>query len=351
MNFYKKATSLLLIFSMITGFAGCATFQKHSQDKEAELSSSRYLESMDTVMKLTAFGSERDTALNEAVGEIQRLDLLLNAEDPNSDVSILNRTGSCSVSPVTAFLVKKSVDLFYLTDGAFDITVYPLTRLWGFPTKEYRVPQQNELQNALSFIGSERVLCDESANTVSLDAGQAIDLGGIAKGYTSQHVIDIFKENGIRSGIVSLGGNIQCLGSKPDGSPWNIGIQDPWNSEGDILAVIKVVDKAVITSGGYERFFVDDDTGITYRHILDPKTGYPVESGLASVTIITSDGVLGDGASTALYIMGYDRAVEFWKSHSDEFDAVLVDDDGNMYATEGLKEIISSDKPITFIMK
>ena len=163
--------------------------------------------------------------------------------------------------------------------------------------------------------------------------GMEIDLGGIAKGYTGDRVMQVFKKAGIYSGLISLGGNVQALGSKPDGSPWRVAIQDPQN-ELEYLGVLEISDKAVITSGGYERFFEED--GVRYHHIIDPRTGYPADSGLISATIISEDGTLADGLSTSLFIMGKDEAEEFWRANSDKFDYILESADGRLYVTEGV---------------
>lgn len=145
--------------------------------------------------------------------------------------------------------------------------------------------------------------------------------------------MQVFKKAGIYSGLISLGGNVQALGSKPDGSPWRVAIQDPQN-ELEYLGVLEISDKAVITSGGYERFFEED--GVRYHHIIDPRTGYPADSGLISATIISEDGTLADGLSTSLFIMGKDEAEEFWRANSDKFDYILESADGRLYVTEGV---------------
>ena len=160
--------------------------------------------------------------------------------------------------------------------------------------------------------------------------------------------MDIFKDYKVDSGLVNLGGNVQAYGTKPDGSNWRVAIQNPNNTE-DYIGVLSIADKAVITSGGYERYFEQD--GKTYHHIIDPSTGYPAENGLISVTIVSDDGTLADGLSTSLFIMGKDKAVEFWKSHSDEFDAVLEADDGTLYVTEGIKDSFTSDSTVEIVSK
>lgn len=312
---------------------------------EAE-ASTRYLTAMDTVMTLTAYGPNRDRALEEAVAEIQRLDSLLSIGSDDSDISRLNREKSAVLSPDAASLLESALDLARDTQGVFDPTVYPLVKLWGFYDKDYQVPSRQELSQALALVNYREVSLGEDGQAC-LGPGQQIDLGGIGKGYTSQRVTELLRQAGITSAMVSLGGNIQCLGAKPDGSPWNIGIRDPFGEE--LYAAVRVTDKAVITSGGYERYFEDPETGTVYRHILDPRTGFPAEEGLSSVSIVTSDGTLGDGLSTALYIMGLEEATQYWQAHRDAFEAVFITDDGTLYATEGLRGSLTSQHDIHYL--
>ena len=312
---------------------------------EAE-ASTRYLTAMDTVMTLTAYGPNRDRALEEAVAEIQRLDSLLSIGSDDSDISRLNREKTAVLSPDAASLLESALDLARDTQGVFDPTVYPLVKLWGFYDKDYQVPSRQELSDALAKVNYREVSLEEDGQA-SLGPGQQIDLGGIGKGYTSQRVTELLRQAGITSAMVSLGGNIQCLGAKPDGSPWNIGIRDPFGEE--LYAAVRVTDKAVITSGGYERYFEDPETGNIYRHILDPRTGFPAEKGLSSVSIVTSDGTLGDGLSTALYIMGLEEATRYWQAHREAFEAVFITDDGTLYATEGLRGSLSSQHDIHYL--
>lgn len=175
-----------------------------------------------------------------------------------------------------------------------------------------------------------------------------IDFGGIAKGYTSARIMDIFRACGIKSGLVNLGGNVQALGTKKDGSSWRVAVQDPQDTD-QYLGVLSIQDKAVITSGGYERYFEQD--GRTYHHIIDPKTGYPVENGLISVSIVTADGTLADGLSTSVFIMGKEAATEYWRNHSDEFDMILMTDDREIYVTEGIADSFESEMDTKIIEK
>lgn len=346
LNVVAVILSILLLGGCSSAAAGSVNA---TPDPEASERSTVYVDSMDTFIELSAFGSNRKAALEAAREEIYRLNDALSIGLEDSEISRVNQEGSGIVSADTAAMIRESLTLFEETGGAFDLTVYPLMELWGFVSKEYHVPSEEELRTVMERIGAERVKLDDETGFVTLDEGQAIDLGGIAKGFASQRLMEIFREYGVESAIVSLGGNMQCLGTKPDGSPWRIGVKDPFNPDFGLSAIVQIVDQAVITSGGYERYFVDDATGTVYRHIIDPSTGYPAESGLSSVSIVTSDGMLGDGLSTALYIMGLDRASEYWRSHSEEFDAILVDNDGKVYATAGLEGKVTSDQGITFI--
>lgn len=295
---------------------------------------------MDTYMTVTAYGDNAQKGVTDAVAEIQRLDNLLSIGKEDSEISKLNKSGCAAMSDDTAVMVTKALDLYKSTGGAFDITVLPLMELWGFTTQEYYVPTEDEIQSTLQRVGADKLTWDENTKTLTLGDKQEIDLGGIAKGFTSSRIMEIFKKDGVTCGMVSLGGNVHLLGTKQDGSAWRVGIQDPNNTD-DMLGVLEANDCAVITSGAYERNFEKD--GVTYHHIIDPATGKPSNSGLTSVTIVSKDGTLADGLSTSLFVMGKDKAIAYWKQHADEFDTILVDKDRNVYITEGIAGNFSPD--------
>lgn len=295
---------------------------------------------MDTYMTVTAYGDNAQKGVTDAVAEIQRLDNLLSIGKEDSEISKLNKSGCAAMSDDTAVMVTKALDLYKSTGGAFDITVLPLMELWGFTTQEYYVPTEDEIQSTLQRVGADKLTWDENTKTLTLGDKQEIDLGGIAKGFTSSRIMEIFKKDGVTCGMVSLGGNVHLLGTKQDGSAWRVGIQDPNNTD-DMLGILQANDCAVITSGAYERNFEKD--GVTYHHIIDPATGKPSNSGLTSVTIVSKDGTLADGLSTSLFVMGKDKAIAYWKQHADEFDTILVDKDRNVYITEGIVGNFSPD--------
>ena len=291
---------------------------------------------MDTYMTLTAYGDKGEEAVDQAAEEIKRLDQALSTGNRDSQVSKLNANAGGSLTEDTQYLLEKSLDLYTSTGGLFDIAIYPVMEAWGFPTQDYKVPDKSELQKLLTLADVSKIQYIEEENTVKFEEeGMKIDFGGIAKGYTSSRIMKIYRDLGVKSGLVNLGGNVQALGSKTDGSKWKVGIQDPEGKE-DYLGTLSIKDQAVITSGGYERYFEED--GKTYHHIIDPRTGYPADSGLLSVTIVSSDGTLADGLSTSLFIMGKEEAIKYWKDHSEEFDGILETEDGTLYVTEGIAE-------------
>ena len=236
---------------------------------------------------------------------------------------------------LTADIIRFALEMARETDGALDPTVYPLLRAWGFTTGEYRIPDLEEIAGLLERVGYARVRLEE--NVVRLEPGMMLDLGAVGKGWAGDLLIDFLRERNVTSAILDLGGNIQTLGSKPDGTPWRLGLRDPFSQ--DLYGVVEVRDAAVVTSGAYERYFTGED-GRQYGHILDPATGCPAQSGLASVTVISSEGKLCDALSTALYVMGLEKASAYWRAHQD-FEMVLVTREGEIYLTPGAEDLFT----------
>ena len=244
---------------------------------------------MDTLMNLKLWGDPDGKAAREVVQTINALASALSVTDAQSEIARLNETGSAALSEETAALLAAALELSRRTDGAFDPTVYPLVRLWGFTGETQAVPGSAELQRALAAVGTENVL--QSGQNVTLRNGAMLDFGGIAKGYAAEKCAKLLEAAGIEAALLSLGGNVQTVGTKPDGSAWAVGIADPENPTQAIATLTFTGSLALVTSGGYQRYFEED--GVRYHHILDPKTGYPARSGLASVTILAESGTLG----------------------------------------------------------
>ena len=290
---------------------------------------------MDTYISIRLVGNGAEKAAADCRTEIERLEKLLSVTVPDSDIARINAAGGAEteVDPETVRLLYAASAVSERTGGLYDCTVYPLVAAWGFfgnEQTEGRVPSELELLRAYASVGYRKMQISDGK--VRIPAGGGIDLGGIAKGYASDRLTDLLTADGIRHGVLSLGGNILAHGTKPDGSPWKIGIQDPEHPDA-VLGVVRVSDRKVITSGGYQRFFEQD--GVRYHHILDPRTGYPADSGLTSVTVVTPSGTEGDALSTALFIMGKEQALEFWKADR-SFDLILVEQDGTVTVTGDL---------------
>lgn len=300
-------------------------------------SQSKSFFAMDTYMTITAYGENAETALNQAEERVKELEKLWSVTDESSEIYAVNHSGGAAVtiSDETAELLGFSLDISKITDGALDCTMYPVLTEWGFTTSDYTIPTDEKISALLKNTGYEKVKID--GNSVSIPENMQIDLGAVGKGYTGDLIVDILQENGVESALLDLGGNIQTIGTKPDGTDWKVGLRSPFD-EGS-FATLENSDCAVITSGGYERYFVGDD-GKTYWHILNPETGKPAHSGLVSVTIVGKEGRLCDALSTSLFVMGLDKATELWKQR-DNFEMVLVSEEGKIYLTEGLEDNFS----------
>lgn len=319
----SKVTLVVFLLLLLSGCGNQAPTETPDQLQTATVFA------MDTVMDLTIYGSK--SVLEKAESRISELEEQLSVTDESSEICRLNHTGSGVVSADTSALLEQSLDLCKRTKGALDISIYPVVRAWGFTTDSYEVPSGETISALLEHVDYRAIQYDAQSKSVSLLDGMEIDLGSVAKGYTSDVLIELLRESGVESALLNLGGNVHALGGKPDGSPWRVAIQDP---QSDVyFGVLEIRDQAVVTSGGYERYFEQD--GNIYWHIIDPATGYPARSGLLSVTIVGDSGVICDGLSTSLFVMGLEDAAAFWRS-SDDFEAIFMDESGNIAITEGL---------------
>lgn len=314
--------------------------KRNASYRAEENASSVTFFAMDTVMSLKIYGDPDGVVAGKCVDEVNRLDALLSTGSEQSEVYKLNASQGGELSDDTRYLLEKSLEISSDTNGVFDISVYPLMRAWGFTNGEYIVPTDEEIRELTKKVNYQELSLSTDKTALFMPEGMEIDFGGIAKGYTAMRLIEILKENGIQSAMLNLGGNVQALGLKPDGEKYKVAIEKPEDNQ-SYLAVLYVSDKSVVTSGSYERYF--EENGTRYHHILDPETGRPADSGLSSVTIVCDDGTTADAYSTALFVMGLDDAISFWKEKQDEFQAVLYTTDGKLYITSGLKGIIETD--------
>lgn len=245
-------------------------------------------------------------------------------------------------SPESFTLITKAIDFAHVSEGAFDITIAPLVTLWDFKNA-HQPPIKEDIMQTLKLVDYKDIIIDKEKRMIALaKKGQSIDLGGIAKGYAGDEIIKIFRLLGITSGFINLGGNVATLGLKEEDC-WQVGINHPRQNK--ILGIIRVKDKTVVTSGDYERYFIDSK-GQKYHHILNPLTGYPANSGLISVSIVADEGVLADALATSIMILGAEKGLQLLRTFPN-MEAVLIKDNLDIVVTEGLKsyfKIIAATK-------
>lgn len=328
MSWHRRIFLLILILALCTG---CGQQSTSTEPTE------RAVFAMDTYITMQAYGREAETALEEAEELIHQLENQFSVTDEGSEIYAANHSGGepVIISNDTSLLIDFALSMARQTGGALEPTIYPVLTAWGFTTDEYHIPAQDELDTLLPLVNYEDIYLMDI--TVTVPDGMQLDLGAVAKGYTGDKVAELLRDHGVTSALINLGGNVQAVGNKPDGSPWRVGVRDPF-TDGN-LGVLEIEDMAVVTSGGYERYFTDEG-GNVYWHILDPETGYPAHSGLVSVTVVAPEGKLCDALSTALFVMGLEEAVQFWQDWQD-FEMLLVDETGGIYLTEGLESTFS----------
>ncbi|MCI8913696.1 FAD:protein FMN transferase [Pseudoflavonifractor sp. 60] len=327
----KKVICVITAVLILLSCAGCG-----KQEEAAD----RSFFALDTYITMQAVGPDAEQALETAEESIRELERKWSVTSPGSEIYTVNQSGGnpTSISEDTAEILRFVLDMAQDTDGALDPTIYPVLTAWGFTTDSYQVPSQEELDTLLSYVDYQSIQL--TGGTVTVPVECQIDLGSVAKGYIGDLVADSLRKCGITSALINLGGNVQAVGAKADGSPWRIGVRDPM-ANGN-LGVLEITDQAVVTSGGYERYFTDAD-GNVYWHILDPQTGYPARNGLISVTVVSPEGKRSDALSTALFVMGMERAIEYWCAHGN-FEMLLVTENGTVLLTGGLENAFTLDE-------
>lgn len=315
-----KKLILLSLFTTIL-FISCT-------DKKSET----YFESMNTFMKVQAYGDKAEEANAAAQKYIGELEGFISVTKPESDIYKLNHTDTfpIEINDQTLELIKIALNMSEISDGAFNPCLYPVSSTWGFTKKQYRIPSEDEIKDKLQLTDWKKVRIDGS--NVYMENGMQFDLGGIGKGFAGDEAAKKMRSFGIKSALLDLGGNIQLIGSKPDGKDWSVGIRNP--IEGGVVGTLNVSDVAVITSAGYERYFEGPD-GHKYIHIFDGTTGCPVENEMLSTTAIAASGTYCDGLTTTLYVLGVDRSIELWHKQKD-FDFILITKDKDIYISKNI---------------
>ncbi|MBR0171530.1 MAG: FAD:protein FMN transferase [Lachnospiraceae bacterium] len=301
-----------------------------------------------TFIQISIYDSDDETILDGCMALADRYEKLFSATKEESDISRINaaRGKAVTVDEETASLLKTAVSYSEKTDGRFDVTIGAVSSLWNFSEDpKGPVPDEARIAEALTHVGYRNIVIDE--NTVRLaDPDTAIDCGAIAKGYIADRLKDYLLEQGVRSALINLGGNVLAVGEKPAGAggtgsePFRVGIQQPFDTQGKTAAVVPVSDRSTVSSGSYERFFEED--GRFYHHILDPETGYPADSGLAGVTILCESSADADALSTACFLMGAEEGLAFIEKTAGAEALFLV---GEPYDTGGYEILTTSGFP------
>ena len=323
---YKRLTALLSASILL--LSGCSGLPRER--------SQTYTDTLfDTVISVEIFDSVDEDVLKGCEKLCKKYDSMFSNKIEDSEISRINSAGGnpVEVSKETIKLIKKGIYYSEMSDGVFDITIAPVSNLWDFKAETPLVPSPEAIAEAVSHVNYENIIIRD--NTVKLtDPHAGIDLGAIAKGYIADRIKDYLEEEGVRHAMINLGGNVLAMGSKLDGSDYNIGIQKPFDETGEPITSVKISDKSVVTSGIYQRYFKAD--GKIYHHILDPNTGYPCENNLYSVTILTDSSLTADALSTTCFLLGYDRGMKLI-NQLDNVDAVFITNDNQIHYSKNFQ--------------
>ena len=295
---------------------------------------------LNTIVTITLFDSDDASIIDDAFEECRKYENIFSRTIASSEISRLNSRpadeNTFTVSEDVRALLEKGLYYSDISAGAFDITVEPITSLWDFAAPSPALPDPEAIQAALTAVDYSRVSLDGSTLTFS-SPDTRLDLGAIAKGYIADRLKEYLKGRGVSSALINLGGNVLCVGSKPDSSPFKIGVQKPFENRNETIATMGISDLSVVSSGVYERHFVLE--GTNYHHLLDPKTGYPYDNGLISVTIISQDSVDGDGLSTTCFALGLEKGLELVNSLDNTY-GIFITDDYELHYSDGAENLI-----------
>lgn len=297
---------------------------------------------MGSYIKISIYSQEKvdDKVFERMENAIRDVDHKMSINDKNveSEVDNINEkagTEFVNVSKETFELIERGIKYSKETNENLDIAIGPVVKLWNIGFEDARLPDDLDIKNALSLVDIDKISLNKKESSIMLkQKGMMIDLGAIAKGYVGEKLKSIILDSGYKHAVLNIGGNILCIGEKVDSSPYKVGIRDGKKSKNDVIGALDVANKSVVTSGIYERNFVNN--GKLYHHILDRKTGYPVENNLQSVSIISDDSTYCDALSTAIFSMGLDKGLEYVNDKSD-VEAIFVTKDNKVYLTSGIK--------------
>ena len=334
----KKYIKSLLCLSLVFIIVGCSQNTEKNEVIEQQDPIKRTEMLMGTVISVTLYDSTDESILDNVFNKVKELEETFSINETGTEVDKINDNAGIApvkVSDDTIKVVKDGIYYSELSHGKFDITIGPLVKLWNIPDAT-NIPTQEEIDALIPLTNYKDIVVDEANNTVFLTkSGMMLDLGGIAKGYTADVISKILTDEGVKSAIIDLGGNIFAHGEKISSDAWKIGIQNPFSTRGEIVGAISVKNKSIVTSGIYERYIEVD--GVKYHHILNPETGYPYDNDIAGITIISDKSITGDALSTSVFALGMAEGIKFVES-LDGVDAIFVTKNNEIYVTSGIKD-------------
>ncbi len=326
MNF-RRICALFLIFILL--LSGC-TFH----NKKTNLTYTDVL--YDTIISIQILDAADETLLEECADLCKKYDLMFSRTNPESEIYKINHAKGkpVEVSDDTISIIESGIYYSQVSDGAFDLTIGSVSSLWDFKSEEKSIPSKNSIENAVSHVDYNKISIN--GNTVQLaDPEMMLDVGALAKGYIADRLKDFLIENGIENALINLGGNIYALGHNMNGSSYNIGIQKPFDESGQPITSVKISDKTIVTTGIYQRYFEKNDQ--LYHHIIEPKTGYPCENNLFSVTIVTDSSLTADALSTTCFLLGFDKGMKLI-NELDNVDAIFITNDNELHYSDNFAE-------------
>lgn len=330
--------SLLVVLTLV--IAGCSGNQK----EEAKVNKDPYSKQellLGTYVQIRIYDDGKEDVLDKAFDRIKELGDKITVNEEGSEVDAINEKAGIEpvkVSDDVYTLLKRAYEYSEDSSGGFDMAIGPITQLWHIGFDDARKPEQEEIDQALKLVDYHKVVLDDKEKTAYLEEkGMQLDLGAIAKGYITDEVVKVLKDNGVTTAIIDLGGNVYVLGHSPRGEDedWNVGIQDPNKARNTVIGTVKERNKTLVTSGIYERYLKVN--GETYHHLFDPKTGYPFDNDIAGVTIITNKSIDGDGLSTAVFSMGVKNGLEYVEGLED-VDAIFVTKEDKVYVSKDIED-------------
>lgn len=338
----RNSLKLIVLFSVLVAIIIIVLGLYDRIDRE-EKSFESASTAMGTYVQQTVYGKNAENAANAAVVDINNFENLISWRIDSSEIAKINANSGkdwVDISDRTMDLLLKSIDVSKKSDGAYDLTILPISKLWGFGGENQRVPSTTEIESNLPLVDYSNLRVNKDVKRAKLmEKDTGVDLGSSGKGAACDVAIEAYKNNGAEYGIIAVGGSVGVYGTKSNKTPWKIAVRDPFKGmdQSDGMAVVKIKDGFLSTSGSYEKNFEKD--GITYHHIIDPKTGYPVQTDLVAVSVLHSNGAISDLLSTACYVLGREESIQLLEYY--EAQAIFIDKDKNVFVTDGIRNDVT----------